>query len=128
MAGLARRLAPAAALQRAPLGAPSASRRAPSRPLLNPPPHPQAGELEYATKYYAAILARATGKDLATCQKAYLDRCGVLAAAARFFMGGGGGSGGVAAGADLASEGPRRRPRCGRISGPPPCRSAPNPR
>lgn len=52
------------------------------------PPHPclplllpqavdaqlQANELEYATKYYAAILARATGKDLATCQKEYLAR------------------------------------------------------
>ena len=34
----------------------------------------QANELEYATKYYAAILARATGKDLATCQKDYLSR------------------------------------------------------
>ncbi|KAI8469518.1 MAG: hypothetical protein J3K34DRAFT_278736 [Monoraphidium minutum] len=34
----------------------------------------QANELEYATKYYAAILARATGKDLATCQKEYLNR------------------------------------------------------
>ena len=35
----------------------------------------QANELEYATKYYAAILARSTGKDLATCQKEYLSRC-----------------------------------------------------
>eukprot|EP00879_Flechtneria_rotunda_P001773 GHRR01001937.1.p1 GENE.GHRR01001937.1~~GHRR01001937.1.p1 ORF type:complete len:418 (+),score=128.96 GHRR01001937.1:210-1463(+) len=34
----------------------------------------QANELEYATKYYAAILARSTGKDLATCQKEYLSR------------------------------------------------------
>ena len=34
----------------------------------------QANELEYATKYYAAILARATGKDLETCQKNYLSR------------------------------------------------------
>lgn len=34
----------------------------------------QANELDYATKYYAAILARATGKDLATCQKEYLNR------------------------------------------------------
>ncbi|MEW5300332.1 MAG: hypothetical protein WDW36_003269 [Sanguina aurantia] len=34
----------------------------------------QSNELEYATKYYAAILARATGKDLATCQKEYLSR------------------------------------------------------
>jgi hypothetical protein len=39
---------------------------------------PQANELEYATKYYAAILARSTGKDLATCQKEYLSRCVVL--------------------------------------------------
>lgn len=30
--------------------------------------------MEYATKYYAAILARSTGKDLATCQKEYLSR------------------------------------------------------
>jgi hypothetical protein len=35
----------------------------------------QANELEYATKYYAAILARSTGKDLETCQKEYLARC-----------------------------------------------------
>ncbi len=35
----------------------------------------QSAELESATKYYAAILARATGKDLATCQKEYLSRC-----------------------------------------------------
>ncbi|GFR50583.1 hypothetical protein Agub_g12857, partial [Astrephomene gubernaculifera] len=34
----------------------------------------QANELEYATKYYAAILARSTGKDLETCQKQYLSR------------------------------------------------------
>eukprot|EP00877_Chromochloris_zofingiensis_P013748 jgi/Chrzof1/8627/Cz03g18040.t1_CLP1 len=34
----------------------------------------QSNELEYATKYYAAILARSTGKDLATCQKEYLSR------------------------------------------------------
>ncbi|GLI64972.1 hypothetical protein VaNZ11_008380 [Volvox africanus] len=34
----------------------------------------QAHELEYATKYYAAILARSTGKDLETCQKQYLSR------------------------------------------------------
>ena len=34
----------------------------------------QANELDYATKYYAAILARATGKDLATCQREYLYR------------------------------------------------------
>lgn len=34
----------------------------------------QANELDYATKYYAAILARATGKDLATCQREYLSR------------------------------------------------------
>lgn len=34
----------------------------------------QTNELEYATKYYAAILARSTGKDLATCQKLYLSR------------------------------------------------------
>ncbi|KAG2493827.1 hypothetical protein HYH03_008045 [Edaphochlamys debaryana] len=34
----------------------------------------QAAELEYATKYYAAILARSTGKDLETCQKQYLSR------------------------------------------------------
>jgi ATP-dependent Clp protease protease subunit len=34
----------------------------------------QAAELTYAQKYYAAILARSTGKDLATCQKEFLDR------------------------------------------------------
>nr|7EKO_I Chain I, ATP-dependent Clp protease proteolytic subunit [Chlamydomonas reinhardtii]7EKQ_I Chain I, ATP-dependent Clp protease proteolytic subunit [Chlamydomonas reinhardtii] len=34
----------------------------------------QANELDYATKYYAAILARSTGKDLETCQKQYLSR------------------------------------------------------
>jgi ATP-dependent Clp protease protease subunit len=34
----------------------------------------QSAELTYAQKYYAAILARATGKDLAACQKEYLDR------------------------------------------------------
>lgn len=34
----------------------------------------QANELDYATKYYAAILSRATGKDLETCQKQYLSR------------------------------------------------------
>ncbi|KAG2425792.1 hypothetical protein HXX76_013417 [Chlamydomonas incerta] len=34
----------------------------------------QANELDYATKYYAAILARSTGKDLDTCQKQYLSR------------------------------------------------------
>lgn len=41
-----------------------------------PPPLPchQANELDYATKYYAAILARSTGKDLETCQKQYLSR------------------------------------------------------
>ena len=38
----------------------------------------QANELVYATKYYAAILARATGKPLDVCQKEYLSRkrCG----------------------------------------------------
>ncbi len=35
---------------------------------------PQTNELEYATKYYAAILARATGKPLERCQKEYLSR------------------------------------------------------
>jgi ATP-dependent Clp protease, protease subunit len=34
----------------------------------------QSNELEYATKYYAAILARATGKPLEQCQKEYLGR------------------------------------------------------
>jgi len=34
----------------------------------------QSAELTYAQRYYAAILARATGKDLQTCQKEYLDR------------------------------------------------------
>eukprot|EP00798_Chlamydomonas_sp_ICE-L_P027251 gene27252-2505_t len=34
----------------------------------------QANELVYATKYYAAILARATGKPLEVCQKEYLSR------------------------------------------------------
>jgi len=34
----------------------------------------QANELVYATKYYAAILARATGKPLDVCQKEYLSR------------------------------------------------------
>jgi len=34
----------------------------------------QSNELEYATKYYAAILARATGKPLQQCQKEYLSR------------------------------------------------------
>lgn len=34
----------------------------------------QANELVYATKYYAAILARATGKPLDVCQKEYLGR------------------------------------------------------
>ncbi|KXZ48382.1 hypothetical protein GPECTOR_28g789 [Gonium pectorale] len=34
----------------------------------------QANELDYATKYYAAILSRSTGKDLETCQKLYLSR------------------------------------------------------
>jgi len=34
----------------------------------------QSNELEYATKYYAAILARATGKPLEQCQKDYLSR------------------------------------------------------
>ncbi|PNH04642.1 hypothetical protein TSOC_009160 [Tetrabaena socialis] len=33
-----------------------------------------ANELDYATRYYAAILARSTGKDLETCQKQYLTR------------------------------------------------------
>ena len=35
---------------------------------------PKANELEYATKYYAAILARSTGKPLEQCQKEYLSR------------------------------------------------------
>jgi ATP-dependent Clp protease protease subunit len=34
----------------------------------------QANELVYATKYYAAILARATGKPLDVCQREYLSR------------------------------------------------------
>lgn len=34
----------------------------------------QSNQLEYATKYYAAILSRATGKPLAQCQKEYLSR------------------------------------------------------
>jgi ATP-dependent Clp protease protease subunit len=34
----------------------------------------QTRELEYATKYYAAILARATGKTLTQCQEQYLSR------------------------------------------------------
>lgn len=34
----------------------------------------QANQLEYATKYYAAILARSTGKDIPTCEKEYLSR------------------------------------------------------
>lgn len=34
----------------------------------------QANELVYATKYYAAIMARATGKPLDVCQKDYLSR------------------------------------------------------
>lgn len=34
----------------------------------------QANELVYATKYYAAILARSTGKPLDVCQKEYLSR------------------------------------------------------
>ncbi|KAG1675127.1 hypothetical protein FOA52_003350 [Chlamydomonas sp. UWO 241] len=34
----------------------------------------QANELVYATKYYAAILARATGKPLDQCQKEFLSR------------------------------------------------------
>lgn len=42
----------------------------------------QAAELEYATKYYAAILARSTQKDLETCQKEYLSRKRWVAAGA----------------------------------------------
>lgn len=34
----------------------------------------QANELVYATKYYAAIMARATGKPLDVCQEEYLSR------------------------------------------------------
>ncbi|KAJ9511778.1 hypothetical protein QJQ45_022659 [Haematococcus lacustris] len=34
----------------------------------------QSNELEYATKYYAAILARSTGKPLAQCQEEFLSR------------------------------------------------------
>lgn len=34
----------------------------------------QSTQLQYATKYYAAILARSTGKDLNTCEKEYLER------------------------------------------------------
>lgn len=34
----------------------------------------QSTQLQYATKYYAAILSRSTGKDLATCEKQYLER------------------------------------------------------
>jgi len=34
----------------------------------------QSNQLEYATKYYAAILSRATGKPLAQCQKEFLSR------------------------------------------------------
>lgn len=34
----------------------------------------QSNELEYATNYYAAILARATGKPLSQCKKEYLSR------------------------------------------------------
>jgi hypothetical protein len=36
--------------------------------------HLQSNQLEYATKYYAAILSRATGKPLPQCQEEYLSR------------------------------------------------------